>query len=91
MTGAGEPGTRAPAPDVSVIIPCLNEEATVGVCVRKARSAIERMGVEGEVIVAGMNLMGYDAMALGLFELCWGWIFCASGWRRPNSRSCRPT
>jgi glycosyltransferase involved in cell wall biosynthesis len=52
MTGAGEPGTRAPAPDVSVIIPCLNEEATVGVCVRKARSAIERMGLQGEVIVA---------------------------------------
>lgn len=52
MTGAGEPGTRAPAPDVSVIIPCLNEEATVGICVRKARSAIERMGLQGEVIVA---------------------------------------
>ncbi len=52
MTGAGEGGARAPALDVSVIIPCLNEEATVGVCVRKARSAIERMGLRGEVIVA---------------------------------------
>lgn len=52
MAGAGDQGTRAKAPDVSVIIPCLNEEATVGLCVRKARSAIERMGLRGEVIVA---------------------------------------
>jgi len=38
-------------PQVSVLIPCLNEEATVGTCVRKAREALEGMGVAGEVVV----------------------------------------
>ena len=38
--------------EVSVVIPCLNEEATVGTCVRKALGAIARMGVSGEVVVA---------------------------------------
>jgi glycosyltransferase involved in cell wall biosynthesis len=42
----------APAPAVSVIMPCLNEAATVGVCVRKARAAMERAGLDGEVVVA---------------------------------------
>lgn len=37
---------------VSAIIPCLNEEATIGTCVRKARRAMEEMGLPGEVIVA---------------------------------------
>ncbi len=33
-------------------MPCLNEEATVGVCVRKARETLQRLGVRGEVVVA---------------------------------------
>ncbi|MGH9867369.1 MAG: glycosyltransferase family 2 protein [Candidatus Polarisedimenticolia bacterium] len=37
--------------EISVIIPCLNEEATIGVCVAKARRALEEMGAAGEVIV----------------------------------------
>jgi glycosyltransferase involved in cell wall biosynthesis len=37
--------------DVSVVIPCLNEAETIAVCVRKARRAIERTGLTGEVIV----------------------------------------
>ncbi|MFQ5701012.1 MAG: glycosyltransferase family 2 protein [Acidobacteriota bacterium] len=37
--------------DVSVVIPCLNEEATVGECVSKARAAIGKLGVRGEVLV----------------------------------------
>lgn len=37
--------------DVSVVLPCLNEEATVGVCVRKAGEVFERLGIEGETIV----------------------------------------
>ncbi len=43
-----EPG---PAPDVSIIMPCLNEEATVGRCVRKANDWFKQAGVSGEVIV----------------------------------------
>jgi glycosyltransferase involved in cell wall biosynthesis len=38
-------------PYVSIVMPCLNEEQTVGVCVRKAVSWLERAGLQGEVIV----------------------------------------
>jgi glycosyltransferase involved in cell wall biosynthesis len=37
--------------DVSVVIPCLNEAETIALCVRKAKAAIERSGLAGEVIV----------------------------------------
>jgi glycosyltransferase involved in cell wall biosynthesis len=40
-----------PSPDVSIIMPCLDEEATVGRCVRKARDWFAQAGVTGEVIV----------------------------------------
>jgi glycosyltransferase involved in cell wall biosynthesis len=39
-------------PEVSVVMPCLNEAETLEVCIKKAQSAIERSGIEGEVIVA---------------------------------------
>jgi glycosyltransferase involved in cell wall biosynthesis len=39
-------------PDVSVIMPCLNEAATVAQCVRKARAALAAAGLAGEVVVA---------------------------------------
>lgn len=38
-------------PYVSVVMPCLNEEQTVAVCVRKAIGWLERAGLQGEVIV----------------------------------------
>jgi len=38
--------------DVSLVMPCLNEERTVGICVRKAQAALAALGVAGEVIVA---------------------------------------
>lgn len=34
-----------------MVLPCLNEAAGVGVCVEKARAALTRMGVAGEVLV----------------------------------------
>ena len=40
------------APHVSVIMPCLNEAGTVARCVAKARAALERAGLDGEVVVA---------------------------------------
>jgi glycosyltransferase involved in cell wall biosynthesis len=36
---------------VSVVLPCLNEEATVGICVRKCLGLFEREGWTGEVVV----------------------------------------
>ena len=38
--------------EVSVVMPCLNERETVGVCVRKAMTALREAGIAGEVIVA---------------------------------------
>jgi len=43
-----------PPPDVqvSVVMPCLNESRTVGVCVAKARKALDDLRIPGEVVVA---------------------------------------
>jgi glycosyltransferase involved in cell wall biosynthesis len=38
--------------ELSVVMPCLNECATVGACVQKAAEAMQRYGIRGEVIVA---------------------------------------
>jgi glycosyltransferase involved in cell wall biosynthesis len=37
---------------VSAVMPCLNEERTVGVCIEKAFASFRAMGIRGEVIVA---------------------------------------
>lgn len=37
---------------VSVVIPCLNEDRSIGGCVDEAREAFERTGISGEVVVA---------------------------------------
>lgn len=44
----------APSPiyELSVVLPCLNESETVGTCVAKAVAALQREGINGEVIVA---------------------------------------
>ncbi len=38
--------------EVSVVIPCLNEAETVGICIAKAISVMREAGLQGEVIVA---------------------------------------
>jgi len=38
--------------ELSVVMPCLNEQETVGVCVRKALATLRQAGIPGEVIVA---------------------------------------
>jgi glycosyltransferase involved in cell wall biosynthesis len=37
---------------VSVVMPCLNEEKTVGLCVQKAKIGLRQAGVSGEVVVS---------------------------------------
>src|SRR5579875_1072366 len=53
------PIERAMPPDlegqeivVSIVMPCLNEEKTIGACVSKALEGIRRTGLPGEVIVS---------------------------------------
>jgi len=38
--------------ELSIVMPCLNEEETVGTCIRKALAALRESGLSGEVIVA---------------------------------------
>jgi glycosyltransferase involved in cell wall biosynthesis len=40
------------APELSVVMPCLNEARTLGICIRKAQESFERIGISGEVVVA---------------------------------------
>lgn len=37
---------------VSAVMPCLNEERTLGLCIEKAQRAFREMGIVGEVVVA---------------------------------------
>jgi glycosyl transferase family 2 len=39
-------------PEVSIVLPCLNEAETVGLCVQKALQGLSEAGTAGEVIVA---------------------------------------
>src|SRR5271156_6067861 len=59
MTSAVQTQPSAPtdtddpsAPLVSVVIPCLNEEENIVECVTDALAALQKMGVQGEVVVA---------------------------------------
>ncbi len=45
-------GSGAAAPELTILMPCLNEAETVATCVRKAREFLERTGIVGEVLVA---------------------------------------
>ena len=42
-------------PELSIVIPCLNEAASLGVCLRKANMFLSTHQIEGEVIVADNN------------------------------------
>jgi glycosyltransferase involved in cell wall biosynthesis len=39
-------------PELSIVMPCLNEAETIGTCVAKARRFLEESGVDGEIVVA---------------------------------------
>ena len=38
--------------EVSVIMPCLNEEATLGICIKKAQNSMQSSGIIGEILIA---------------------------------------
>ena len=44
-------GDAGPRPEVSVVIPCLNEAATIAECVSDASTTLEQAGLDGEVVV----------------------------------------
>lgn len=50
---SGKNGRQQPddGPLVSALIPCLNEQATIGICIRKVFGAFAARGIAGEVVV----------------------------------------
>jgi glycosyltransferase involved in cell wall biosynthesis len=40
------------SPQVSVVLPCLNEEKTIGICIQKIKEVFAREGISGEIIVS---------------------------------------
>jgi glycosyltransferase involved in cell wall biosynthesis len=37
--------------EVSVVMPCLNESETIGICIKKAQQTMERLKLRGEVVI----------------------------------------
>ncbi len=54
------------APLISIIIPCMNEETTIGICIKKALSILDQEGIEGEIIVADNSTDNSREIANGL-------------------------
>lgn len=44
-------------PLVSAIIPCLNEERTLGICINKVMKSFARLGIKGEVVIGDNGSM----------------------------------
>ncbi len=47
-----EAAVNAEDPEISILMPCLNEAATITICIEKAFSALDKLGISGEVLVA---------------------------------------
>ena len=54
VTAAEKAETVEPSlqPELTVVMPCLNEAQTIGICIRKAQESFARIGIEGEVVIA---------------------------------------
>ncbi|MGB8476173.1 MAG: glycosyltransferase family 2 protein [Candidatus Acidiferrum sp.] len=46
------PSTIPTAPELSIVMPCLNGADTLGTCIERARQALRESGIDGEVIIA---------------------------------------
>ncbi|HQF39827.1 MAG TPA: glycosyltransferase family 2 protein [Opitutaceae bacterium] len=42
----------APAPEISIVLPCLNEALTLASCLREISAALSANGIDGEIVVA---------------------------------------
>ena len=38
--------------EVSIVMPCLNEEETIGICIQKAQRSLKQLGIIGEIVIA---------------------------------------
>ena len=46
------PSVRTVEPELTILIPCLNEAETLGTCIKKAQAFLARKGVAGEILIA---------------------------------------
>jgi glycosyltransferase involved in cell wall biosynthesis len=53
-------------PELSIVIPCLNEERTVGTCVRKCLAAFRHDAIQGEVVVIDNGSTDRTSYAAGV-------------------------
>ena len=44
--------TPLPSPEISIVMPCLNEADTLATCIQKAQHALREAHIDGEIIVA---------------------------------------
>ena len=49
--------------EVSVVMPCLNEQETLGKCIKKAQRTLKSLGIRGEVVIAD-NGSSDDSVAI---------------------------
>lgn len=45
-------GQKAPPIELTILMPCLNEAETLGICIEKALGFLTRSGISGEVLIA---------------------------------------
>jgi len=57
-----EPFVNSEAPEISVVMPCLNEAETLAVCIQSAAHALRKNGIDGEILKAA-QIDGASAFA----------------------------
>ena len=75
--------------ELSVVMPCLNEAATVGLCVKKAIAAMDQHGIRGEVIIADNGSTDGSQEIAGEFGRARGARRDARLRQRAAGRNCR--
>ena len=74
--------------EVSVVLPCLNEADTLATCIRKAKAALVRDGIAGEIIVADNgSIDGSRQIAVAEGAR----LVCAGARKNQHSLGCLPT
>lgn len=67
LEGASAPASQGGDDcELTILMPCLDEQRTVGLCVARARRFLDRLGIDGEVLVADNGSMDNSVrVALG--------------------------
>lgn len=52
QTGRQDAEVQPSAPELTILMPCLNEAETLALCIQKARGFLQESGIAGEVLIA---------------------------------------